>query len=312
MTFDDFDKIDPTQGSPETHVLGGRVEPSDPARMAHETHSTLGGVNSEGVDIGQMPVETHALVAGVDAFTYDEAAWLTLRILGDTHNDLMTTRIGMRHRITRAAVNPDVLGGTLSLMEAAEDEAWKQLRSTFRRVAPEVAAWVKDTPGLGERLVARLLGTIGHPIVAHPYRWMDEAPDGHQCDPDRCGARHLVAFEPFLRSASQLRQFCGVGSPDRRVKGMTQEQALRLGNPRAKSLVHLVAEGTMKSAGGETKTGQVRRRSPYRDIYDDGRLRYEDREDWSKGRKHNASLRLVKKAFVLDLWLVAQGKAPLR
>jgi len=312
MTFDDFDKIDPTQLPSETHGAFGRVEPSDPVQRPHETQRRSDGVNSEGVDIGQRFDETQNANTGVDAFPYDEEAWLTLRILGDTHNDLMTTRIGIGHRINRAAVNVDVLVGTLDLMQMAEDEAWKQLRSTFRRVAPEVAAWVKDTPGLGERLVARLLGTIGHPIVAHPYRWMDEAPDGHQCDPDRCGARHLVAFEPFLRSASQLRQFCGVGSPDRRVKGMTQEQALRLGNPRAKSLVHLVAEGTMKSAGGETKAGQVRRRSPYRDIYDEGRLRYEDREDWSKGRKHNASLRLVKKAFLLDLWLVAQGKAPLR
>jgi hypothetical protein len=312
VTFDDFDKIDPTQNAPELHRFAGRVEPSDPAQWTHETQQVFGGVNSEGIDTGHSANATHDVGAGVNAFPYDHEAWLTLRILGDTHNDLMTTRIGMSHRISRAAVNPDVLGGTLALMQAAEDEAWKQLRSTFRRVAPEVAAWVKDTPGLGERLVARLLGTIGHPIVAHPYRWLDVAPEGHECDPDRCGARHLVAFEPFLRSASQLRQFCGVGSPDRRTKGMSQEQALRLGNPRAKSLVHLVAEGTMKSAGGETKSGQVRRRSPYRDIYDDGRLRYEEREDWSKGRKHNASLRLVKKAFLLDLWLVAQGKAPLR
>ena len=307
-----LDKIDPTHCVYEPRQHGGRVEPSDPAHFVRETLAAGGGVNFEGIDTGQSGVETQSAPAGVDAFPYDDEAWLTLRILGDTHNDLMTTRIGMSHRITRAPVNPDVLGGTLALMQAAEDEAWKQLRSTFRRVAPEVAAWVKETPGLGERLVARLLGPIGHPIVAHPYRWLDEAPDGHECDPDRCGARHLVALEPFLRSASQLRQFCGVGSPDRRTKGMSQEQALRLGNPRAKSLVHLVAEGAMKSAGGETKSGQVRRRSPYRDIYDDGRLRYEEREDWSKGRKHNASLRLVKKAFLLDLWLVAQGKAPLR
>jgi hypothetical protein len=64
--------------------------------------------------------------------------------------------------------------------------------------------------------------------------------------------------------------------------------------------------------GGVTKNGTVRKRSPYRDIYDDGRLRYAEREGWTDGRKHNASLRLVKKAFLLDLWLVAQGKPPLR
>ena len=307
-----LDKIDPTQTGFEALQPCGRVEPSDPAQALHETHAAGGGVNFEGTDTGQPLVDTHRSSAGVGAFPYDHEAWLTLRILGDTHNDLMTTRIGMSHRINRAAVNPDVLGATLNLMEAAEDEAWKQLRSTFRRVAPEVAAWLKVTHGPGERLVARLLGTIGHPIVAHPYRWLDEAPDGHECDPDRCGARHLVALEPFLRSASQLRQFCGVGSSDRRVKGMSQEQALRLGNPRAKSLVHLIAEGCMKQTGGVTKNGQVRKRSPYRDIYDEGRLRYAEREGWTDGRKHNASLRLVKKAFLLDLWLVAQGKPPLR
>lgn len=307
-----LDKIDPIRSVHETQWSGGRVEPSDPAYGTSETRACRGGVNFEGIDTGQSIGETQPTIAGVGAFPYDHEAWLTLRILGDTHNDLMTTRIGMSHRINQAAVNPDVLGATLSLMEAAEDEAWKQLRSTFRRVAPEVAAWLKVTHGPGERLVARLLGTIGHPIVAHPYRWLDEAPDGHECDPDRCGARHLVALDPFLRSASQLRQFCGVGSPDRRVKGMSQEQALRLGNPRAKSLVHLIAEGCMKQTGGMTKNGTVRKRSPYRDIYDDGRLRYAEREGWTDGRKHNASLRLVKKAFLLDLWLVAQGKPPFR
>jgi hypothetical protein len=307
-----LDKIDPTRCDSGPHVTAGRVEPSDLAYGLSETRAAHGGVNSEGIDTGHVAAETQSSNAGVGAFPYDHEAWLTLRILGDTHNDLMTTRIGMSHRINRAAVNPDVLGATLNLMEAAEDEAWKQLRSTFRRVAPEVAAWLKVTHGPGERLVARLLGTIGHPIVAHPYRWLDEAPDGHECDPDRCGARHLVALEPFLRSASQLRQFCGVGSPDRRAKGMSQEQALRLGNPRAKSLVHLIAEGCMKQTGGVTKNGTVRKRSPYRDIYDDGRLRYAEREGWTDGRKHNASLRLVKKAFLLDLWLVAQGKPPLR
>jgi hypothetical protein len=307
-----LDKIDPTHSPREYQVALGRVEPSDPARSPSETHRKCGGVNSEGIDTDQGGSESHHGPVGVGAFPYDEEGWLLLRILADTHNDLMTTRIGIDHRATRAAINPDTVVGVASLLEAAEDEAWKQVRATFRRVAPEIAAWVKDTPGLGERLVARLLGTIGHPIVAHPYRWMDEAPDGHDCDPDRCGARHLVAFEPFLRSPSQLRQFCGAGSPDRRVKGMTQEQALRLGNPRAKSLVHLIAEGAMKSAGGETATGIVRKRSPYRDIYDEGRLRYAEREGWTKARQHNASLRLIKKAFLLDLWLVAQGKPPLR
>ena len=55
---------------------------------------------------------------------------------------------------------------------------------------------------------------------------------------------------------------------------------------------------------------RARRRSPYRDVYDLGRLTYVDRVDddgkpWTPGHQHNAALRLTGKAILRDLWTVS-------
>jgi hypothetical protein len=121
---------------------------------------------------------------------------------------------------------------------------------TYRKVAPPgVRDWQAYHFGIGEHLVARLLGQIGHPRIATPYAWMAEPPAGHVCNPLRCGAdKHLVALPMFERTVSQLRAYTGWGDASlRRVKGMSQQDAFRLGRTRAKSIVWNLAVATMKS-----------------------------------------------------------------
>ena len=76
---------------------------------------------------------------------------------------------------------------------------------------------------------------------------------------------------------------------------MTASDAASLGSPRAKMIVHLMAECCMKQ-----------RTSPYRVVYDEARMDYESR-DWTDGHRHNAALRKTAKAILKDLWVVAGG-----
>ncbi len=200
-----------------------------------------------------LPPDPKAVAAASD--DPERAEFLMLRILADSYDDTQRLRIATTNRALRAPVLPDALVGHIDALEKTEHQLALAMRREFRRCAPEVAAWVKDTSGLGEHLMARLLGAIGDPVHAEPWTWMTEKPDGHECS-ERCGdERHLVALEPFERTPRQLAQFCGYGDPaDRRRKGMSQDDAMRLGNPRAKMLLHLLAEACMKCAGSSATT----------------------------------------------------------
>ncbi len=102
-----------------------------------------------------------------------------------------------------------------------------------------------------------------------------------------------------------------------------------MGNPKAKMLVHLLAEACVK-AGVRVVEGSDEREgiSKYGQTYLDGRKEYADRahatecnrcgpagrpaaagSPWSKAHQHNAALRLVGKALLRDLWLAARADA---
>lgn len=270
--------------------------------------------------------QTEPVAPAVQWGAYDE-----LRVIAESLNDTIQHRIGVTNRLRSGTIPADIVAEVVADLNHTERLLRKALRKSFRRAAPEVAAWVKDTPGLGEESMARLLGCVGHPVIARPHRWMEQAPEGHECGPT-CGTdRHLVALEPFRRSVSQLWSYCGHGDPARRKrKGMTAEEATSLGSPQAKMLVHLIAECAMKCQGpppsGDTEpvtgpgangtdgatpcskpTVGTRRRSPYRDTYDQRKAATADRDDWTQGHKHNDALRITAKTILRDLWIVAGG-----
>jgi len=248
------------------------VHPLDPADTSHLAH------------------ETQVLNAGV--------GWIELRTLADCYYAQQQHRVATGNRMGAGNIDPTLFAEVAGLEKRAEQRLSLAMRKTFRRVAPEIHAWVTDTPGLGETLFARLLGLTGQPCIAEPYHW-----DGDGAD------RTLIADETYKRTVSQLWSFCGHGDPTRRHrKGITQSEMFACGNPKAKMLAHLIAEGCMKTPGGVTSHGQVRRRSPYRDTYEAARARYDGgRPDWSDGHRNNAALRFTAKTILKDLWVVAEA-----
>lgn len=240
-----------------------------------ETHSSSADDStSRG---GQAVPEAHGIPTA--------PAFLPLRILAEVFEDLQKQRIATTNRAERGGIDPEYLAPALERLEAAEHYAGLVLHRQYRSVAPRaVRDWQKATVGVGEHLLARLLGVIGHPVHTTVYEWQGEGSE-----------RVLVEVGRMDRTVSQLWSYCGHGDPTRkRSRGMTADEALALGSPRAKTIVHLIAESCMKQ-----------RTSPYRAVYDDAREQYEDR-DWTPLHRHNAALRKVGKAMLKDLWLAAK------
>jgi hypothetical protein len=220
--------------------------------------------------------------------------------MAETFTDLQRARISVGNRLESSQVDQEITGAILRLAKIAEDSAGLAMRRTFRKAAPHIRAWVKETKGLGEHLMARLLGAIGDPAIANPMTWTEAPPEDHVCNPKRCGkGKHLVMLPSYRRTVSQLWSFCGHGDVTcKRCKGMTQEEAFRAGKPHAKMLVHLMAECCMKCSD-----------SPYRDTYDAARITYQSREGWTPLHQHNAALRKVGKEILRDLWVVANKES---
>lgn len=217
--------------------------------------------------------------------------YLPLRAIAEVYEDIQRVRIAVNNRVERAPIDPELLKARLSGIKESEHQIGLLLRRTFRKVVePEIVAWQAGTIGIGEHTLARLLGIIGHPVHTVVHRWEGEGED-----------RTLVVVGTMERRVSDLWSYCGHGDPERRKrKGMTSEEAAQLGTPRAKMIVHQMAVYCTMQIGSATKTP-----SPYRAVYVDARMRYEER-DWTPGHRHNAALRLVGKEILRDLWLAAR------
>lgn len=227
--------------------------------------------------VGQSADEAHTAFAD---------GYLTLRVIAEMFEDIQRVRIAVENRVNHAPIDPDLIRARLEGLHQSEHQMALLLRRTFRRVVePEIVGWQAATIGIGEHMLARLLGVIGHPVHTKVHEWQGEGEN-----------RVLVVKGEMERRVSDLWSYCGHGDPTRRKrKGMTAEEAFALGNPRAKMLVHLMAEACLKAKA----------RSPYGPVYDWARAKYEDR-DWTPLHQHNAALRLVGKEILRDLWTVAR------
>ena len=275
---------------------------------------------------------------------YDPLEWLRLRIAAEQYGDAQKNRIAACSRVgVKADGNPTknahLLGidaeASSAYLDAArnmEKIAKRQMTLAYRQVVPaNIQQWVKDNKGLGEPSMARLLGHLGHPLIARPHHWEDNIAKVQDAD-GKVPKRILVADEPYIRTKEQLLAYAGHGAPGRRRKGMTKEEAAALGNPSVKMLLYLVSCGVKK-----IKEPGV---SQYRTIYDDERTRYgiddktktkaenatnskihsvecvrcgtkgkpaEVGTPWKDGHKDAAAMRVVGKAILTDLWLLCGG-----
>lgn len=250
-----------------------------------------------GVIPSSIPVDTSTTArpapkidpSGVDV------EWATLRTLADSFAAEQRHRIEVGNRMGAGQIDPTLFAEVFDLSKRSEKRLGTAMRAAFKIVAPAIYQWSDETVGLGVHTMGRLVGTIGHPVIAQPYHWEGTGND-----------RTLVADEPYVRTVSQLWAYCGHGDPTRRRrKGMTADEAAASGNPTAKMLAHLIAEGCMKAVGGTTTAGATRRRSPYRDVYDEAREKYQAREDWPDARRMNAAIRKTAKEILKDLYNVA-------
>lgn len=210
--------------------------------------------------------------------------WTSLRILAEQFHDAQKARIAADNRVGSGEVDSVDYEPMIGAMRNAEDTWAKALRVEYRRVVPDpIRQWQQDRLGIGEHLLARLLGAVGHPVHTVPHWWEGEGED-----------RQLMEGEPFDRTAAQLRQYCGHGDPNRRRrKGMSAEEAAACGKPVAKMLVRLLAESCIKQKG------------QYRKVYDERRAYTSEHRDWTPLHEHNDGLRLTGKAILDDLWEVA-------
>lgn len=211
--------------------------------------------------------------------------WKVLRVWAEMYEDAQKSRIACTNRAERAGVDPALYQAQLDGLAVAEHQIKLAMVRCYRTVTPPgIVEWQKASAGIGEHLLARLLGVIGHPVHATPHHWEGEG-----------AKRVLIADPPFDRNIAKLWAYCGHGDPGRkRAKGMTAEQAFGLGNSRAKMLVWNLSVACMRQ-----------RSSPYRIVYDAARLQYDERE-WTDGHRHAAALRKVGKEVLRDLWIVAK------
>jgi hypothetical protein len=290
------------QPAPEAQIPSAPGDLLDPVgRDRPDPHPTV----ADGVDTsagGRRPSEAHRDSApgmpcppdptDVRATPSEDPSggWAALRLLAEMYEDAQRSRIGCENRARSATVDPDLTAASLDALARAEHELKKALQAQYKRTVPApIQAWAKDTRGIGKtspHMLARLLGVIGHPVIATPHHWEGEGSD-----------RVLVADPPFVRNVAKLWAYCGHGDPNRkRAKGMTALEAARLGNPRAKMLTHLLAEAVIKSSNPD-----------YRIVYDTRReTTAVTHPDWSKGHSHNDALHLVGKEILRDLWTAAR------
>lgn len=249
---------------------------SAPGRSSCDTHSTVAG--GKGTD---RDGEVHAICD-----TQPSLDFTALRVLAEMFYDVQKARIACANRASRAELDGTAYTPLLDVLENAEHQFALTLCRTFRKTAPpSIVAWQKGSRGIGEHLLARLLGHIGHPVYSTAHHWGGTGEN-----------RTLIDDGPIERRVSDLWSYCGHGDPERRKRrGQSPEDAAATGSPIAKMLVHLIAEGCMKAGG------------PYRDVYDERRsLTALSHPEWTKGHSHNDALRVAGKVILRDLWLVSR------
>lgn len=202
------------------------------------------------------------------------------------------------------AAIPIELAAHFGRMNESEDEIEKLILREWAK--HPLAPWATSIHGLGEHSVAVLVAMLeGDPLVAYPKHWEDPPADTKaKTRRGKAPKRILVADEPYVRSVSQLWQYCGIGTPGKRRTGMTQDEAFALGKPLLKSRIWQIANSFIK-ANNQT----------YRAVYDAARATVAERKHeaacapcktkagapWKPGHQHAHGLRMIGKRFMADM-----------
>lgn len=247
--------------------------------------------------------------------------YTALRLIAEMFDDSQKFRLATANKIRAGGVDAGLTAATLDHYVAGEHTMKLELKREFKRTVPaSIKAWQTEQKGVGLHLLGRLLGRIGDPYMATPMRW----------DGSGKGERVLVTGQPYGRTISQLWSYCGHGDPTRRRRaGMSADDAMAMGSPQAKMIVHLLAEACMKSGVRSDENDERYGISKYGEVYLEARRQYatkahssvcvrcgpsgrpaQPESPWSAGHQHGAALRKVGKELLKDLWLAAREAHP--
>lgn len=105
-----------------------------------------------------------------------DPGWAELRLAAELFHRAQVERIAVGNTIRRAEQ-----GGNLPVewmqhhaeaLADTEEQAKKTMKAIYRRVVPEsIQEWQARENGIGEHMLARLLGVTGNPLIAYPHHW---------------------------------------------------------------------------------------------------------------------------------------------
>ena len=268
----------------------------------------------------------------------------------DSHQ--ITTRLTNRQKaLARAGHVEPVLNEQLAIADDGRKRIGKELTRLYTQIAPPaIVKFQKETPGLGELYVSQLIGCVGD-FRTFTEAWWEESSggdedgigddhdshtlngnshttsDSHSSDDSqrKTEKRVLVTGAVLTCGVRDIWSYCGHGDASRkRRKGMTQTEAFAAGSPLAKSIVHMIADFSVRFNGKEDKNGRPRAMSPYYPKYLEWKAQAAlahpkiidqfgaevKGSGWTPGHCHNHAIRKVGKAILKDLWRVQHDQLP--
>jgi len=287
----------------------GTKQPTPP-NVAPESHRTGGGVGPNEPPPPKPGTESHMPVGGGGPILRDP----TLALAADVVDDLERVKIANQNRLRTLTAqdehghgmsieHPDVkrLAALVKALEDAEHQATLNLARVMRH--HPLGEWVKNSKGVGEKQAARLLAAIGDPY------WNDL-----HGRPRRL--RELYAFcgmnvvGTSAHSSGDSQTWTGAGAAPTKQRGERVTW-----NPDARMRLWLIA----------SKCVMVGHGGPYRQVYDEGRIKYADavhaeecKRCGPKGKpaqpgtplsaahQHARAIRLIAKQILRDLWTAAK------
>lgn len=223
-----------------------------------------------------------------------------VQLYAEALSDIEAVRIAQDNRVrsllaeTGMEEPPAAYQAIRAHLADAEKGLTRELQKAMKQ--HPLGEFVVATPGIGEKQAGRLLASIGDPC------WN-------------------AAEERPRRGPAEFWKYMGLAPGQRKKRG---ERAAW--NHEGKMRSYLIAEQCMKTVGTDTA-----RRSPYRDLYEEARVHYEDAvheepcvrcgpsgkpapagSPLSDGHKHARALRKVQKTILKDLFnerkrLAAEG-----
>lgn len=243
-----------------------------------------------------------------------------------TDSTRQTTRITNRLKaLQREGLFDPSLQAQLDRASSGRDESARILKKLYQQCAPPaIVKFQQETQGLGDLLMAQLIGICGD-LKVYTEAWWEKndemfgqsgadneelAADG--LPPRKPEKRVLVTGAVMQLGVRELWQYCGHGDATaRRRRGASQDEQFAAGHPVAKTVAHEMAVRALYKTGKPDKNGRVSAATPYYPWY----LEWKEKAtvshpDWKPLRCHNHAIRRVAKAILKDLWRVQHGWPP--